>query len=324
MKASEIKAKEKEKSEKLKELRRELEADLEEQLMRETENAKPVVEVQKLDMSEIQDLGKAKQIIEALLFASSKPVTIQELHKVLSARKHGEIRPDGLRLGERGLTPKQIENSVTELKETYDQQARSFQIVDIAGGYEIVTRKEFAPWILKVELQKKARQATQSALETLAILAYKQPITRAEIEDLRGVDVSSVMTTLMERGLIKIVGRKEVPGRPFLYGTTDKFLEHFGLMSLQDLPSIDEIKTIVEKSVRKEELLGQTKLIDMPEQKAVSNDDPEVASQEIDSAIESEPEFPPEDSDEFEETSPEEHLDSAEAAGSEGEENRGS
>lgn len=274
MRANEIKAKEKEKTEKLKELRRELEAELEEQLIRETENARPAVEVQKLDVSEIQDPERAKQVIEALLFASSKPMTVQELRKVL-----------------RGLTPKQIENSVSELQQAYDQQGRSFQIVEIAGGYEIVTRKQFAPWILKVELQKKARQATQSALETLAILAYKQPITRAEIEDLRGVDVSGVMTTLMERGLIKITGRKEVPGRPFLYGTTEKFLEHFGLKSLQDLPSIEEIKVIVEKSVRKDELLGQTKLVDVPpseEQAAAA--EAQASAQEADSAAETEPE----------------------------------
>jgi len=246
MKASEIKAKEKEKTEKMKELRRELEIELEEQLARETETEQPAVEVQKLDMAEINDPERAKQVIEALLFASSKPMSVSELRKVL-----------------RGLAPKQIEGFVTEIKEHYEQNKRSFQIVEIAGGYEIVTRKEFAPWIFKVELQKKARQATQSALETLAILAYKQPITRAEIEDLRGVDVSGVMTTLMERTLIKIVGRKEVPGRPFLYGTTDKFLEHFGLKSLQDLPSIEEIKKIVETSVRKEDLMGQQKLVDV-------------------------------------------------------------
>jgi len=246
MKASEIKAKEKEKTEKMKELRRELEIELEEQLARETETEQPAVEVQKLDMAEINDPERAKQVIEALLFASSKPMSVSELRKVL-----------------RGLAPKQIEGFVAEIKEHYEQQKRSFQIVEIAGGYEIVTRKEFAPWIFKVELQKKARQATQSALETLAILAYKQPTTRAEIEDLRGVDVSGVMTTLMERTLIKIVGRKEVPGRPFLYGTTDKFLEHFGLKSLQDLPSIEEIKKIVETSVRKEDLMGQQKLVDV-------------------------------------------------------------
>jgi segregation and condensation protein B len=96
-------------------------------------------------------------------------------------------------------------------------------------------------------------------LETLAILAYKQPVSRAEIEELRGVDVSGVLSTLLERGFIKIVGKKEVPGRPFLYGTTEKFLEHFGLKSLTDLPSIGEIRTLVERAVRKEELLGESR-----------------------------------------------------------------
>lgn len=278
MKASEIKAKEKEKTEKMKELRRELEVELEEQLVRENEAERPSVEVQKLDMAEINDPERAKQVIEALLFASSKPMSVSELRKVL-----------------RGLAPKQIETYVSEIKESYERDKRSFQIVEIAGGYEIVTRKEFAPWILKVELQKKARQATQSALETLAILAYKQPITRAEVEDLRGVDVSGVMTTLMERTLIKIVGRKEVPGRPFLYGTTDKFLEHFGLKSLQDLPSIEEIKKIVETSVRKEELLGQQKMVDAQTDSEQSPEAQEkslieAAVEEINSAREAESE----------------------------------
>ena len=98
-------------------------------------------------------------------------------------------------------------------------------------------------------------------METLAILAYKQPITRAEIEDLRGVDVSGVLSTLADRGLIKIVGKKEVPGRPFLYGTTEKFLEHFGLKSIQNLPDISEIRSLIENSVKKEELLRTEKII---------------------------------------------------------------
>jgi segregation and condensation protein B len=136
-------------------------------------------------------------------------------------------------------------------------------VIEIANGYEIATKKEFAPWLCKLELQKRIKQVTQSALETLAILAYKQPVTRAEIEELRGVDVSGVLTTLMERGFARIVGKKEVPGRPFLYGTTEKFLDHFGLKSIQDLPSIDEIKNIVENSVNKDELLGTQKMVEV-------------------------------------------------------------
>jgi len=166
----------------------------------------------------------------------------------------------------RGLTPRQIQDAIRELKENYAREGRSFELVDIAGGYEMATKKEFAPWIMKIELQKKARQATQSALETLAILAYRQPVTRAEIEVYRGVDVSGVLNTLVERALVKIVGKKEVPGRPFLYGTTEKFLEHFGLNSLKDLPNIDEIKTMVEQSVKKEDLLGKSQMISVPDE----------------------------------------------------------
>ncbi|MCB9800069.1 MAG: SMC-Scp complex subunit ScpB [Candidatus Omnitrophica bacterium] len=245
-------AKEKEKAEKIKKLRKELESDLEEQLLAAKESSGEAdsmtrVEVEKVNVGEVVDPEKARDIIEALLFAASKPMPVNDIRRVV-----------------RGLTPKQVETIIKDLKDTYTAQNRSFEIVEIAGGYEIVTRKEFAPWLMKLELQKKVKQATQSALETLAILAYKQPITRAEIEELRGVDVSGVMTTLVERGLIKIVGKKDVPGRPFLYGTTDKFLEHFGLGSLRDLPNLDEIKMIVDYSVKKEDLLKQPQLVDVP------------------------------------------------------------
>ena len=192
--------------------------------------------------------AQAKRVIEALLFAASKPLTPQEIRKVIKT-----------------MTPKELEKMIFELKEEYVREARSFEIAEVAGGYEIATRKEFAPWILKIELQKKAKQVTLSALETLAIMAYKLPITRAEIEELRGVDVSGVMTTLMERCLIKIVGKKEVPGRPFLYGTTEKFLEHFGLKSLEELPPIAEIRSLVESAVRREDLLGTTKMVEIPQ-----------------------------------------------------------
>jgi segregation and condensation protein B len=245
MKTKEQITKEKEREDKLKSLRKELEAELEEQLSAESLEGETKVDSIKVDTNAPLEPERAKQVLEALLFASSKPLTSGEIRKVL-----------------RGTTPQQIETWIGELKESYQRDGRSFEIREIAGGYEVATKKEFAPWILKIELQKKAKQATQSALETLAILAYKQPVTRAEVEALRGVDVSAVLTTLVERDLIHIVGRKEIPGRPFLYGTTDKFLEHFGLNSLGDLPNIDEIKTIVESSVKKEELLGRPQIVE--------------------------------------------------------------
>ncbi len=260
------KEKEKERIEKMKMLRRELEEKLEEQLPIELDE-KTRVEVQKIDEGEPLDLPRAKRVIEALLFASSKPLMAGEIRKVMKF-----------------LNVKDIEAVILELKEEYSQTSRSFEILEIAGGYEIATKKEYAPWIFKIEMQKKAKQVTQSALETLAILAYKQPVTRAEIEDLRGVDVSGVMTTLTERGLIKIVGKKEVPGRPFMYGTTEKFLEHFGLKAISDLPNIEEIKTLVENSVRKEDLLGTQKLVDIPQENAEqpAQEEPAIATEQED------------------------------------------
>ncbi|MFA7254988.1 MAG: SMC-Scp complex subunit ScpB [Candidatus Omnitrophota bacterium] len=244
-------AQEREKQAKLKTLRKELDQEIQEQL--EEKNALEGLtgaqkfQIESLREEDLQDPKKAKLVVEALIFASSKPLTPAEIRKVT-----------------RVLSVGQIEKIVAELKEDYQKTERCFELLEIAGGYELSTKREFAPWILKIELQRKARQATQSALETLAILAYKQPLTRAEIEALRGVDTSGVLNTLMEKNFIKITGKKEVPGRPFMYGTTEKFLEHFGLKELRDLPSIDEIRQMVDSSVKKEELIGAKKIVDVP------------------------------------------------------------
>ncbi len=244
--------KEKEKEMKLKALRRELDEQIVEQLeasalseQLETER-QTGVESQQLSEADLQDPARAKQVIEALIFASSKPITANEIRKVAKS-----------------LTPGQIKEYAEQIQVDYQTTNRPFELVEVAGGYEIATKKEFAPWIFKIELQKKAKQASHSALETLAILAYKQPLTRAEIEELRGVDTSGVIATLSEKEFVKIVGKKEVPGRPFLYGTTDKFLEHFGLNDLTDLPNIDEIRELVSKSVKKEELLSTAKVVEV-------------------------------------------------------------
>lgn len=228
---------EKEKSRELKRLRQELEEKLEEQLEQEALTPVQSGAAKFVEPSELSE-EEAKRVIEAILFSSNRTMTAAELKRVV-----------------KGYTASQIQKFIEALKAEYEANGRAFHINEVAGGYEISTLPQYAPWIVKLELQKKAKQATQSALETLAILAYKQPITRAEIEDLRGVDVSGVVSTLLERNLIKIVGRKEVPGRPYMYGTTDKFLEHFGLKSLNDLPNISEIKTLVENSVRRDDLL---------------------------------------------------------------------
>ncbi len=238
------KQKEKEKQAQLKALRGELAREIAEQLpsiLGVDPRTAPKTEAA---ARPIHDDQEAKRVIEAILFTSGKPVTVADLKRALT-----------------GYGLPKIERLVHELRSEYEREGRSFRIQEIAGGFECATDPKFAPWILKLELQRRSRQATQSALETLAILAYKQPTTRAEIEDLRGVDVSGVLVTLLERNLIKIVGRKEVPGRPFLYGTTDKFLEHFGLKSIADLPDISEIKSLIENSVKREELLRTEKIV---------------------------------------------------------------
>lgn len=237
----ETKMSDKEKETKLKALRQELEEQIETDLAKSLAEGETSFEALHGGGS---DTGQAevtpKRILEAILFASGKPMTISEIRKMM----------------QNAPSAKEIEQTIAGLRDEYQKEGRSFEIVEVAGGYEIVTRKTYAPWLARLELQRKARQASRSALETLAILAYKQPVTRAEIEDLRGVDISAVLSTLLERNFIKIVGRKEVPGRPFLYGTTEKFLEHFGLKSIGGLPNIGEIKSLVEQAVRKEELIG--------------------------------------------------------------------
>ena len=224
------KLKEKEREAQLKALRRELASEMEESLAQaQFPQPEPPPEAAK-DLS-------PKRILEALLFSTGKPLTVPEIRKIIQ-----------------GAPAKEVEGWIAELRAEYEREGRSFELIEIAGGWEIATKKAYAAWLAKLELQKRLRQASRSALETLAILAYKQPVTRAEIEDLRGVDISGVLLTLLEKGFVRIAGKKEVPGRPFLYATSEKFLEHFGLKSIQELPPIGEIKGLIERVVKKEEL----------------------------------------------------------------------
>ena len=189
------------------------------------------------------DEPMAKRLIEAFLFSASRPVLIKEIKRLLS-----------------GYENAQIKKIILELKEEYDQDERSFRIKEIAGGYELSTLEQYYQFLKKTDAVKKSRLASPAALETLAILSYKQPVTRHEIEEIRGVDVSGVLSTLLEHKLVRISGRKEVPGRPLLYSTTEQFLEHFGLSSIKDLPKIQEIREIIDSSIKREELMAKEKL----------------------------------------------------------------
>jgi len=166
-----------------------------------------------------------KKIIEVLLFVTDQPLPEAAIRYVL-----GEL-----------ATGRDIEQLVKELAEEYAQGNRPMELRFIAGGWQFSTRKEFSPWVRKLYRDKTTLRLSNSALETLSVVAYKQPITRSEIEEIRGVEVSGVLETLLERKLVKIVGRKETIGRPLLYGTTQEFLRHFGLSHLSELPALEEL-----------------------------------------------------------------------------------
>lgn len=168
----------------------------------------------------MDDIQKTKSIIEALLMVSEGGLTKDQLVGAIN-----------------DVDPGQVQQGIKSLKEEYGSPARGFNIAEIAGRYRIVTKPEFMPWINNL-YQKDADRLTAPSLETLAIIAYKQPATRAEIEAIRGVNVGGVIKTLLEKDLVVIKGRKDVIGRPLMYATTRKFLEIFGLNSLDDLPGL--------------------------------------------------------------------------------------
>ncbi|MGE5588341.1 MAG: SMC-Scp complex subunit ScpB [Clostridia bacterium] len=163
---------------------------------------------------------EARAAIEAMVFASPRPVTAREMGEIL------------------GIDPRTADTIVDDLRREYDEEGRGMQIVFVAGGYQMATRPAHADYIARLNVG--TRQAlSKPALETVAMIAYRQPITRAELETIRGVRVDGVLNTLIERGLVRPVGRKKAPGRPVLYGTTPEFLRWFGLASLDDLPPIE-------------------------------------------------------------------------------------
>jgi len=169
---------------------------------------------------------KLKAIVEALLFSTEKPLTTSDIHACLPDESISHI--------------KQVLN---ELQHEYESMGRSFTLKEVAGGYQFRTRSDYGPYILRM-LKTAPARLSRAALETLAIIAYKQPILRQEIERLRGVDVGGILKTLLEKGLIRIVGRKNLPGRPLIYGTTKKFLEVFDLKDLDSLPKLKEIRAL--------------------------------------------------------------------------------
>jgi segregation and condensation protein B len=184
-------------------------------------------------------------ILESLLFSAQKPLSTKEIRDVLAgATEHAEGNETVAAL--KKTKEADLSAALEQLAKEHEDAKRSYRLVCIAGAWQFVTQPEYAPW-LKALVGVKARppRLSQPALETLAIIAYRQPITRAEVEQIRGVNVDGTMQTLTERGLVEQTGRAEVVGRPSLYGTTTLFLEYFGLRSLDDLPAADELRKIV-------------------------------------------------------------------------------
>ena len=185
-----------------------------------------------------------KSILEAILFSAQKPLSLKEIRDVFAgAVEHAE--GDETARGLKKVKEDQLTAALEELAKDHEAAARSYRLACVAGSWQFVTQPEYAPW-LKALVGHKARppKLSQPALETLAIIAYRQPVTRAEIEQVRGVAVDGVMQTLLERGYVEQLGRAEVVGRPMTYGTTALFLEYFGLRSLEDLPAADELRRI--------------------------------------------------------------------------------
>jgi segregation and condensation protein B len=183
-------------------------------------------------------------ILEALLFSAEKALNPGELRELLvRAAQQEDAAPDSRAL--RKIKTDDILAALEQLAADHENAGRSYRLVCVAGAWQFVSRPEFAPWV-RLLLGHKPRppRLSQAALETLAIIAYRQPLTRAEIEQVRGVSVDGVMQTLLERELIEQVGRAEVAGRPMTYGTTARFLEYFGLRSIEDLPVADELRRL--------------------------------------------------------------------------------
>jgi segregation and condensation protein B len=183
---------------------------------------------------------KASQIVEGVLFASDAPLKAEEIARA-----------------DESLDEDRVEEAIQELRTLYDETERSFQVVDLGEGFQILTRSEFAPYLERFDTVPRPSRLSGPALETLAIIAYRQPIGRIEMEYIRGVGSAGVIRTLQDRDLIGVVGRAEGLGRPLLYGTTQRFLEHFGFSSLDELPRPEELPVILRDRSPLEELMGE-------------------------------------------------------------------
>jgi segregation and condensation protein B len=212
------------------------------------------------------------QIIEALLFASDSPLSSDKIQAVIKE-----------------ITPNEIEEIINSLNERYRAEGHSFAIKKIARGYQMYTLPDFAPWIKALFSHTRREKLSQQSLEVLAIVAYKQPIVKSDVDRLRGVNSEGPIFTLLDRKLITIVGRKPAPGRPLLYGTTQEFLTHFGLKDLDDLPRVEELEMLLKK--KEQASLAEVEFEKIVEERLKENE--EVLQEEKEEAIEEVPSLTP-------------------------------
>jgi len=172
---------------------------------------------------DVMPSAELRAVVEALIFASPEPITPKTLYKLLATESKEDVSA-----------------AVNELRQEYMNRP-GLQMVEVAGGYQITTRPELHEWVRRLFHERSTQKLSVAALESLAVISYKQPVTALEVTEIRGVNTSGVLSTLLERNLIKIVGRKNVVGRPFMYGTTKEFLIRFGLKDLGDLPRIEDM-----------------------------------------------------------------------------------
>lgn len=198
----------------------------------------------------MEDL-ELKKVLETLLFITDAPLPVSRLAQLCEIRSKDRV-----------------EGLLQELRKTYDEEGRTLQVMQVAGGWQLATRPEHGLWVRKLYQNKMTVRLTQAALETLCIIAYKQPLTRAEIEAIRGVEVIGPLETLTQRKLITVVGRRESIGRPILYGTTSEFLRQFGLNSLDDLPKLESF------NIENVAAAAQSTAVELIEQEAMPEPEP--------------------------------------------------
>ena len=200
---------------------------------------------EQLQVAEIDELT-ARSVVEALLFSAEEPLTGAKIRDAI---------PE--------LAPYNLQHLVEALNTAYEESGRTFEIQQVAGGYMMFTRPDYAEYLHRMHARRNLTRLSAKALETLAIIAYKQPLTRNEIEEIRGVNADGVIRTLLSRNLITIAGIEETPGNPYLYKTTRQFLEYFGLQDLKRLPRLKELDEIVQADAEIKEKFGEAFLKDI-------------------------------------------------------------